>query len=512
MQVHDLGKLLLAFVMLWAYINLSQFLIIWSGNLPEEIPLYIRRLHGGWQALALVLVLFHFALPFLLLLSRDLKRNARLLGSRGRRLLRGAAGGPLLAGGAGPAGHGGGFHPRTGWTWPRRVGVGGLWLWAFARELRDRPLLPVGEPELRERLEGPAHDRARTVAETRRRRVLCARCGTPSREGASGNGAAEDAAMTPHYEKQDVEPGAIVRFGAILAVVTVLTAVLLWPVFSWLRGREASHDPPRAAHGPAGAGPPAARAAAAGCRRRRTCRRRSATRSGALQTYGWVDEDEGIVHIPIDEAMRCAGGAAQPLPRRRRFTVRDAFGRRSPRDGRREAPPAGRRWCWRAAAGAAQRAGAGAPRSCGTSGFDQRLGQTLPLDLAFRDEAGRAVRLGDYFGQRPVVLSLVYYECPMLCTLTLNGLVSALSVLSFDAGREFEVVTVSFDPRETPALAAAKKKAYLAALQAPGAAAGLALPDRRRGRAARAHPGGRLPLRLGRGRAGSSRTPPGSWC
>src|SRR5258708_4632497 len=78
--VHDLGKLLLAFVMLWAYVNLSQFLITWSGNLAEEAPFYIHRLQGGWQWVALALLVFHFALPFLLLLSRDLKRDARLLG------------------------------------------------------------------------------------------------------------------------------------------------------------------------------------------------------------------------------------------------------------------------------------------------------------------------------------------------------------------------------------------------------------------------------------------------
>ena len=94
-------------------------------------------------------------------------------------------------------------------------------------------------------------------------------------------------------------------------------------------------------------------------------------------------------------------------------------------------------------------------------GFDQKLGDAVPLDLAFRDETGRDVKLGDYFGTKPVVLSLVYYECPMLCTISLNGLAGALEVLSFVPGQEFEVVTVSFDPRETPALAAAKKKAYM---------------------------------------------------
>jgi len=105
-------------------------------------------------------------------------------------------------------------------------------------------------------------------------------------------------------------------------------------------------------------------------------------------------------------------------------------------------------------------------------GFDQRLGEPLPLDLAFKDETGKDVRLGDYFGKKPVVLSLVYYQCPMLCTLSLNGLAGALEVLSFVPGQEFEVVTVSFDPREGTVLAAAKKKAYMSRYKRPGAAAG----------------------------------------
>jgi len=94
--------------------------------------------------------------------------------------------------------------------------------------------------------------------------------------------------------------------------------------------------------------------------------------------------------------------------------------------------------------------------------FDQRLGERIPLDLAFRDEWGRDVTLREYFGTKPVVLSLVYYRCPMLCTISLNGLAGALEVLSFVPGQEFNVLTVSFDPREGPVLAAAKKKAYLA--------------------------------------------------
>jgi len=105
-------------------------------------------------------------------------------------------------------------------------------------------------------------------------------------------------------------------------------------------------------------------------------------------------------------------------------------------------------------------------------GIDQHLDQQLPLDLVFRDETGQPVQLGQYFGTKPVILALVYYECPMLCTLTLNGLVSALKAVSFDVGNQFNVVTVSFKPSETPQLAASKKQTYLKSYGRAGADAG----------------------------------------
>jgi protein SCO1 len=105
-------------------------------------------------------------------------------------------------------------------------------------------------------------------------------------------------------------------------------------------------------------------------------------------------------------------------------------------------------------------------------GIEQRLGQKLPLDAIFQDEMGRPVRLGQYFQSRPVILVLAYYNCPMLCTQVLNGLVSSAKVLSFDAGKEFEIVVVSFDPRERPADARAKKAPYLAEYGRPGASGG----------------------------------------
>jgi hypothetical protein len=149
--LHDLGKLLFAFVMLWAYVSYSQFLIIWSGNLPEEVPWYIHRLHGGWQVLALMLVVFHFVLPILLLLSRHTKRSPRLLGTVAAGLLFMRLVDVYWL--VGPELHHGRGIPGYLLDVAALVGLGGLWFFAFTRELADRPLLPMGEPDLREILE-----------------------------------------------------------------------------------------------------------------------------------------------------------------------------------------------------------------------------------------------------------------------------------------------------------------------------------------------------------------------
>lgn len=105
-------------------------------------------------------------------------------------------------------------------------------------------------------------------------------------------------------------------------------------------------------------------------------------------------------------------------------------------------------------------------------GIEQHLNQQIPPDLTFRDETGKAVQLRDYFGRKPMILNLVYYQCPMLCGEVLSGLESALRVLKFDVGKEFDVLTVSFDPRETPEMAAAKKAEYLRRYRRPDAAQG----------------------------------------
>ncbi|HEY1265398.1 MAG TPA: SCO family protein [Terriglobales bacterium] len=105
-------------------------------------------------------------------------------------------------------------------------------------------------------------------------------------------------------------------------------------------------------------------------------------------------------------------------------------------------------------------------------GFEQKLNGQIPPDLTFRDETGKPVRLGDYFGKRPLILNLVYFRCPMLCGEVLSGLTTSLKMMTFDVGKQFDVLTVSFDPRETPEIAAAKKAEYLKRYGRAGAATG----------------------------------------
>ena len=151
---HDLGKLMLAFVMFWSYVAFAQYLIIWAGNLPEEIPWYLRRLHGGWGWVGVALVALHFALPFLLLIPESANRNARILAS--------VAGLVILMRlvdvfwlvrpvftqlNASPT------SARFQVHWldlATPIAIGGLWLAVFLWQLEERPLLPVNDPEYQE--------------------------------------------------------------------------------------------------------------------------------------------------------------------------------------------------------------------------------------------------------------------------------------------------------------------------------------------------------------------------
>lgn len=146
---HDIGKLMLALVMIWTYFNLSQYLIIYSGNIPEETPWYLARIKGGWQYVGLLLILFHFAFPFLLLLSRDVKRNNKWLSRIAIFILVMRVIDMYFHIGPQPYSNGGhgynDFHPN--WMdFVAPVAVGGLWLWYFFGELKKRPLLPPNDP------------------------------------------------------------------------------------------------------------------------------------------------------------------------------------------------------------------------------------------------------------------------------------------------------------------------------------------------------------------------------
>lgn len=147
--IQDMGKFLLTFIMLWAYMHLSQFLIIWSGNLPEEIPWYLTRMKGAYMYVGQALVVLHFTLPFLILLSRDLKRARKKLAVVAA-LVFGMRAVELLWI-VGPEIHRGVVvHWLDIAAW---AAVGGIWVWFFTQQLKNRPMLPLGEPELRELLD-----------------------------------------------------------------------------------------------------------------------------------------------------------------------------------------------------------------------------------------------------------------------------------------------------------------------------------------------------------------------
>jgi hypothetical protein len=160
---HDLGKLMLAFVMVWAYFNLSQFLIIWSGNIPEETGWYLSRMSGGWGWVGAILIIFHFAIPFLVLLQQDFKRRAKQLAAvalfilvmRWVDLLYLISPNPRIAT------HGKSLPLFESFSWMdivAPVALGGIWLWFFLGQLAKRPLVPVMDPFLQKAIDhGKGH-------------------------------------------------------------------------------------------------------------------------------------------------------------------------------------------------------------------------------------------------------------------------------------------------------------------------------------------------------------------
>ena len=152
-HIHDLGKLLLTFVMLWAYFEFSQLLIIWSGNQPEEITFYYSRLHSQWGVVAVIVLIFHFFVPFFLLLSRDLKRNPNLLPAVAIWLIfmRLVDLYWYIRPGFAPS-----AIPNL-WDLAAALALGGLWFFFFAGHLKQLPVLPVGDPKLAEAIANDEH-------------------------------------------------------------------------------------------------------------------------------------------------------------------------------------------------------------------------------------------------------------------------------------------------------------------------------------------------------------------
>ena len=279
---HDLGNLMLAFVMLWAYFSFSQYLIIWSGNLPEEIAWYLHRLQTGWRFVGLALVLFHFVVPFCLLLSRAVKREAQMIVKVARR------------------------HPGP----PRRSVL------ADRAGVSPRPA-------------------SRSAGSTSCCRCRCSRSGSAASSGSfaaarfcrctirnstrrsagffesagDGRRAAwmeRDRPDNPevHHETSDVNIRAVLGFGLGLIVVAFVLHVGIWLLFMAFAAREARRMAPQYPRSP-----PARRAAcrrSRGCRRTRarTCEDLRAAEDAILDRYGWVDKNAGVVRIPIDEAMK----------------------------------------------------------------------------------------------------------------------------------------------------------------------------------------------------------------
>lgn len=148
---HDIGKLILALVMVWAYFNFSQFLIIWSGNIPEETKWYLPRMEGTWGVIGILLILLHFAFPFLVLLNRNLKRNAKQLSVVAIFILVIRLVDMFYIIGPSPRLGGHGYESGFSISWMdfvAPIAVGGIWLWYFFNQLTKRPLVPINDPFL----------------------------------------------------------------------------------------------------------------------------------------------------------------------------------------------------------------------------------------------------------------------------------------------------------------------------------------------------------------------------
>ena len=287
------------------------------------------------------------------------------------------------------------------------------------------------------------------------------------------------------FERTDVDAWAIGKFGIALVLICVASMAMLLFVFHYFIAREGP-PPPKAFSNPANVRRPA------GTVLEETpvldLARERAAEDKILNSYGWVDKDKGIVRIPIDQAIDML--AQKGLPSRTTSPEVSNVSVPSESGLRRLEMRQGTLLALAFATIAMAQPGQPAPAQPSYSmqdsnlkpalpgaligvGIDQKLDEQVPLYTMLKDEAGRDVPLSTYFSKgKPVLLVPVYYRCPMLCTQILTGVESTLKAVTFDPGKDFEVVAVSIDPKDTPELAAAKKQTYLHRYARPNTANG----------------------------------------
>ncbi len=275
-------------------------------------------------------------------------------------------------------------------------------------------------------------------------------------------------AASPGYETRDANVRGVFNFLVFLAVLLVAAALLSWGLFRYFSRQQAAsavaspfENTRQLPLGPQLQVNP-----------REDLLRYEEEQKQSLETYEWENRGAGIVRVPIERAMDLLVQKGLPVQGASAPQADSAVGKTAARGREKIRAGRGKETMKTKTASAiyvlfvmiaalpARAQQANKPPILNEVSIAQNLNAQIPRDLVFRDETGKSVRLGDFFGPRPVVLSLVYFECPALCTEVLNGELQSMKSISLDLGKDYEAVTVSFEPKDTSALAKAKRDVY----------------------------------------------------
>jgi protein SCO1 len=283
----------------------------------------------------------------------------------------------------------------------------------------------------------------------------------------------------PGYETRDVNVRAVAWLALSVAGGAAIVLVALWLLLNDWDVRAARSDPAVSPLADQRQPAPEPRLQAAPVHDYQQLREQE---NAVLHSYGWIDKDQGTVRIPIERAIellvergeRGAEVEGQKSEDTNRSTEdRETEGRRDGETGQSHSVPPSLLPSLKLDGSRETYSPPATPTSLAQQvGLDQRLGQQAPLELKFRDEEGHAIALGELVKERPVILSLVYYRCPMLCNQLLNGLLKSSNSMSLQLGHDYDIISVSIDPRETADDAAKKKQRYVAAYRRTGAEQG----------------------------------------